>query len=374
MLRIFSFFILFLSIIIFLGCNVKKNNSSQNIATKEIIDCNKRKVNVPEQISRIICSGPGALRLICYLNSVDKVVAVDDIEKKKSWFNTKPYSLANPELSKLPLFGEFRGHDNPELIVSLPEIPQIILKTYINSGYNPVELQKKTGIPVVTLEYGDLTGNREFLFKSLRLIGKVINKEKRAEDCIEYFISSIRDLNSRTKHIQNFKSPKCYIGGIAYKGAHGILSTEPGYAPFLFLATNNLAYAASDGKLQKRHMIVAKEKLIEWDPDYIFIDLATTQMTGKGNALSQLKTDPSLSILKAVKSQKIYFVLPYNSYTINFGSVLANAYFIGKILYPEYFKDIDPAAKADEIYKFLVGKAVYKELDSMFKNRTFKGL
>jgi iron complex transport system substrate-binding protein len=62
-------------------------------------------------------------------------------------------------------------------------------------------------------------------------------------------------------------------------------------------------------------------------------------------------------------------VLPYNWYSQNFESILANAYFVGKILYPDRFADVDPIAKADEIYSFVVGKPVFEEM-----NRTFSGL
>ena len=43
------------------------------------------------------------------------------------------------------------------------------------------------------------------------------------------------------------------------------------------------------------------------------------------------------------------------------GSRGADAYYIGKVLYPNRFSDIDPAAKADEIFKVFLGKALYEE-------------
>lgn len=41
---------------------------------------------------------------------------------------------------------------------------------------------------------------------------------------------------------------------------------------------------------------------------------------------------------------------------------MADAYFLGKTIYPESFADIDPAAKADEIYSFLLGKPLYQRM------------
>jgi len=52
---------------------------------------------------------------------------------------------------------------------------------------------------------------------------------------------------------------------------------------------------------------------------------------------------------------------PYNSYNTNYETVLADAYFIGKTLYPDRFADVDPVEKADEIYTFFVGKPVFAD-------------
>ena len=50
----------------------------------------------------------------------------------------------------------------------------------------------------------------------------------------------------------------------------------------------------------------------------------------------------------------------------NIGTAMADAYFIGKVLYPERFEDVDPVQKANEIYEFLVGKPVYGEMANQF--------
>ncbi|HRW77363.1 MAG TPA: iron ABC transporter substrate-binding protein, partial [Candidatus Sabulitectum sp.] len=63
---------------------------------------------------------------------------------------------------------------------------------------------------------------------------------------------------------------------------------------------------------------------------------------------------------------------PYNWYTWNCGSILADAYYIGKVLYPERFDDVNPAAKADEIYRFLVGAGVFPQLKESFGGLVFE--
>ncbi|HZD42493.1 MAG TPA: ABC transporter substrate-binding protein, partial [Methanomicrobiales archaeon] len=146
---------------------------------------------------------------------------------------------------------------------------------------------------------------------------------------------------------------------------HGIISTEPAYPPFLFVNAKNPAAG-----MGAAHADIAKEALVDWDPDYIFIDLGTMQIDSSG-AIDELKNDPALQGLSAVRNDRVYGVLPYNFYSVNYESVLADSYFVGKILYPDRFADIDPVQKADEIYTFFVGKPVLDDINQQYASLGF---
>lgn len=340
-------------------------------SSRSITDAAGRTVPVPASVDHVICSGPGALRLLTYLGAQDRIVAVDDIETRRRQFDARPYSLAHPEFKTYPIFGSFRGFDNPELILTLDPQPQVILKTYPTMGHDPVELSEKTGIPVVVLKYGNLGTHRKQFFKSLRIMGDVIGAQERAEAVIAFFETAIANLEVRTAGIAAAKKKSCFVGGIAFKGPHGFRSTEPGYPPFAFVGAANVAYDPTMMGSASRQVTVAKEKLLEWDPDILFLDLSTLQLEGEASGLWEIEHEPALRSLGAVQQGQVYGVIPYNWYTKNYGSILANAYFIGKILYPERFADVDPVAKADEIYTFLVGKPVFKEMNALFKGLLF---
>ncbi|MGB4050927.1 MAG: iron ABC transporter substrate-binding protein, partial [Methanoculleus sp.] len=61
----------------------------------------------------------------------------------------------------------------------------------------------------------------------------------------------------------------------------------------------------------------------------------------------------------------------YNFYSANYETILANAYFVGKTLYPDRFADVDPVEKADEIYTFFVGKPVFADLNGQYDSLGF---
>lgn len=346
------------------------------MADRVFTDALGREVAVPDTVRHIICSGSGCLRLAAYLQAPDipgMIVGVDDMETRRSRFDSRPYALAHPEFKDYPTFGEFRGHDNPELILTLEPQPQAILKTYSSTmGYDPAELQDKTGIPVLAMSYGNLGGLRRDLYATLRMMGDVMGRRERAEAVVAFLDATIADLKARTDDIPAADRPSVFLGGVAFKGPHGFQSTEPAYPPFTFVNARNLAHDPAMGTKELSHSDIAKEKIVAWDPDILFLDLSSLQMGDDAGGLHELRADPAYRTLTAVKQGRVYGLLPYNWYTKNYGSILANAYFIGKLLYPDRFKDVDPAAKADEIYAFLVGTPVFDMMNERFQGLAYR--
>lgn len=351
---------------------VTASNELEESAGITITDGFGRNVTIPENTENVVCSGAGCLRYLVYLQTQDYVVGVDSIEKEKSEIEGRPYVLANPQLRDYPLIGEFRGKDDPEKIIAIG--PQVVLKTGTTgqpSATNAADadaLQNKTGIPVVSFPYGSLKNekDRAEMNSSLRIMGEVVGKQERAEEIIAYIDATMHDLENRTADIPESERKTVYVGGVSSAGAHGIISTEPAYPPFLWVNANNVAAG-----MGADHADIAKEALVNWDPEYLFIDIGTIQLGNEG-AIGELKNDTALTGLSAVKNNKVYGVIPYNYYSTNYESVLANAYFVGKVLYPDRFEDIDPEAKADEIYTFFLGKPVYSDLNGQYNNLGFK--
>ncbi|MFA4719590.1 iron ABC transporter substrate-binding protein [Pyrococcus kukulkanii] len=343
--------LVFTLIFLVLGC-LGSSTPIQTSNTVKVTDMLGRTVEVPKEVHRIVAAGPGCLRLIVYLNASDMVVGVEDFEKR---FNFgRPYILAHPELKNLPTIGPGGPGKLPNLEEIMKLKPDVIFMTYVDKK-TADEIQEKTGIPVVILSYGELATFRdEELFKSLELAGKILGKEERAKEVINFIKSIQKDLEERTRDV----TPKTvYVGGIGYKGAHGIESTEADYPPSKAVHAENVASV-----LGKGHKFIDKEKLLEWQPEYLFIDEGGLKLI-----LEDYKKNPGFyNSLKAVQEGKVYGLLPYNFYATNIGTAMADAYFIGKVLYPEKFKDIDPAKRADEIYEFLVGKPVYSIMAKQF--------
>lgn len=138
------------------------------------------------------------------------------------------------------------------------------------------------------------------------------------------------------------------------KGTHGIESTQAKYPPFLAVGARNVV----DETGKSGSLMIEREKLLSWDPDILFIDEG-----GYSLVLADVQKNPTFyQSLRAVKNGQVYGQIPYNSYTTNIDTALADAYYAGKVMFPEQFQDIDPVAKSDEIYTSLLGKPLYEQM------------
>ena len=327
------------------------NLGTQRNSPRTITDMAGREVKIPEEINRIVGIEAGALRLIVYLGASDRVVGVEEIEHTSN--NTRPYIIAHPELQTLPSIGQYHGGD-AELITA--QQPDVIFWTFVEVG-DADALQSKTGIPVVVLEYGDLEENKDTFYEALGLMGEILNLESRVLELKTFFDNIIGDLDNRTKDIPIGEKPSVYVGGVSYRGAHGITSTEVTYGPFLYINALNVA-----SNLTGDHIFIDPEQLIEWNPDILIIDEG-----GYSLVKEDLQNTTALyNTLDAVKNNEMYCVLPYNQYTTNFGSILANAYYVGSVIFEEQFSDINPIEKTAEIYSYLVGIDVYQAMVEAF--------
>jgi len=335
---------------------------------REITDALGRTVDIPDTVDRVICSGPGCLRLLTYLGATEMVVGVDEIETRPSADAPRAYAIAHPEFRDLPLIGQHRGRDNPELILALDPAPQVIIKTLSSIGVGHDDLSNQTGLPVVAVDVGDLAGERAAFDSALRIMGEVVGREARAEEVIAFIDGQIAEMGDRAAR-SSVEAPGVFIGGVAFQGAQGFNSTEPFYPPFDMLGLTNLARDGAPGT--GRHSVVAREQIVAWDPQVLFLDLGTVRGQDVGG-LHELRTDAAYQGLSAVTQGNLWGVLPNTLYHIEVGSILANAWFIGTITRPDTFRDVDPVARANEIETFLVGAPVFDAFNAAYDGLVFQ--
>lgn len=320
---------------------------SISAGAENITDLADRKLRLPDKIEKVAAVGPGALRMVVYLEAEEMVVGVEEFEKRDQ---KRPYIIAHPELTELPVIGPQFGGD-AELIAA--QNPDLIISSYLSQA-EVDSLQAKTSIPVVSINDGSPGSMTEAELKAaLKFLAEVLDKNDRAEELVDIFDQHKKELKSRTSDLN--LGLNVYIGGIGNKGAQGITSTEANYPPFKYLDLNNIIEAN-----EKSNFTISKERLLLENPELIFIDQGGIELVEQDLKREEFK------YLKAYQENNLYQLLPYNHYTTNFATMLADAYFIAETLYPETFKELNASEKADQIYQQFVGQPVYSEMAEIF--------
>lgn len=321
-----------------------------------VTDMFGRSVEVPKGADRVIAAGTAALRFVTYLNGSSMVIGVEEFEKdmSPSALGGRAYAIAHPEFSRLPSVGPQFGGD-AELMASLN--PEVIFYSPRNQqGADCDTLQNNVGIPVVGLSTTvDLTRNIGQFFKQVDLVGEVLGTKERATELKAYVSSLIDDIGTRVKNIPQEERPTVYIGGLSYGGSHGLDWTTINYVPFHYLGANNVI---TTDLLTTGTGQISIEEVWKKDPEYVFVDLAGLSLAKQQYA--QYKD--SLNEVTAFRNGDVYGVLQTNWYASNWDTVLLSCYYVGKVLYPEKFADVDIVNKADEIYTVMVGSAIYDRL------------
>jgi len=318
------------------------------------MDMQGRDVMIPAHPKKIVALNSGTLRLITWLDATDLICAVEGNEGQR----TVPYLYAHPELRKKPLIGSGNLYDLELLTAAAPDL---IITTYLTHA-EADELQTRTHVPVVAINYGNFDDDTATVFKTLHLLGTLLDRTQRAEEVTKFIRHTLADLHQRTVGIPFELHPQVYAGGIAWRGSHGITSTEPRFPAFRLVNVNNVAQELppvwTAGGQTIQNAFIDKEQLILWNPEYIFVDASTGTL--------KLTDEPWIKILDAVKDQNVYSLWPYNWYTTNYSTILVNSYYIGKLIYPEQFTDVDPEQKAREIYKMILGADVADKMQEKF--------
>ena len=327
------------------GCGTKVTTNGK---TRIITDGAGREVEVPEKVESIVCVGVGALRYTCYMGAADLVVGVEDHEVTKGI--DRLYNYVNHEKFKdLPITGTNGVPYAEEIIAVAPQV--IVMSKSANADAD--DLQAQTGTPVVVVPGSDKTLD-DNAYETIRILGELYGMEDRAKELTAYLKEVREDLDSRTKSIPDDDKPSVYVAGVSFRGLHGFEGTEAGYGPFELIHANNLA----DTTGQSGAFDIDLEQVLSWDPDIIFLDFNGMDLINESFA----QNPDYYNALTAVQNGKVFPQISFRSYASNLETALADAYYAGCILYSEQFADVDPVAKAGEIFEMLLGANPYEDL------------
>ena len=324
--------------------------------TRIITDMLGRQVEIPTKINTIICNGSNALRMVSYLNATDLMVGVEDTDKNYETSTKRDYAHANYAIFKdLPSIGKGGGTAYtayPEEILKV--MPDVILTCFVQEAAE--QLQNETGIPVVSIRTPSSNFIDENWYAALRLTAELTGTQERCEELLSYIDSCKADLKERSSGVAEEDKPSVYTGAVTFSGAHGFAGTYANFGPFLAIDAKNVA----DETGERSAFEVDLEKVVEWDPDVIFLDPGNMNLVNE-----EYKANPDFfNALTAVQKGEVYTMPSFNNYSTNITYCIMNAYFAGKVLYPQQFADIDMKAKSTEIMEEFLGTAFFDDMEA----------
>ena len=319
---------------------------------------------VPGSYKRVVCIGAGALRMYSYIGDINLLCGVEDIDnttvsQRPMMFDSvaRPYVLAYGDvfhtLPSCGVGGPMAQSAEAEKILSCN--PDIVI-----SEFEDVEkgnaLQEQLGIPVITLKAGSKGVFDEAFSGSMKLLGKIFDREEKANELNKFVADEKAAIEARVSGIADADKPSVYVCGLGNWGTTNHLMTAENYVSFEVAGVKNVVSGLGIqgiGPIEEEKFVELGEQM-----DIIIMDAAAVK-----NIKPLYSEDPTMfDTCKAWKNGEVYLEMAYNAYYTNFEITLINTWFVAKTVYPEAFADIDLTAKTNEVTKAFLDRELAAEI------------
>ncbi|THF47543.1 ABC transporter substrate-binding protein [Allorhizobium terrae] len=337
-------------------------NAGEKVKIKDITG---REVEVSVPVERVIL---GEGRQIYFTAALDteqpfkRIVGWRDDFQKADLDGYNIYLKKFPEMGKIPTFGGMKdGTFDIEQAVTLK--PDVIIMNIDaksateESGY--IEKLAKVGIPLVYVDFREKA--MENTDPSMRLIGKLFGKEKRAEEFVQFHDAQIKRVTDKLASVKDLKKPVVFVeraGG--YSDDCCMSFGNENFGKMVDIAGGkNMA----DGIIPGTFGTVNPEQIIASNPDQVIVTGANWEMYVPGGKwvgvgpgadkavaekkLADLMKRPGFTDIKAVKEGNVHAIW-HQFYNNPYQFVAIQQ--MAKWLHPDLFKDLDPEATFKELH------------------------
>ena len=338
---------------LFAGCAAPDDADG---ASRTVNDTWGREVQIPENVESIVCLGSGAPRIAAYLGVMDLLVGAEDHDKKGKTVLRDYTMVYHDEIKDLPAVGAGGGsganNGYAEQIIEVQ--PDVILAGFSQEAAE--ELQSQTGIPVVCVRYLSINFVDESFYTAMRVFAEVVGAQERCEAVLKFIDDCKMDLNERTKDIPDSEKLTAYTGAVTFSGRHGFAGTYANFGPFMGINALNVADEVKDTNYFETDL----EKIVQWDPDVIFLDPGNMDLVN-----DEYQTNPGyFDALRAVQEGNVYTMPSFNNCGTNVTYALMDAYYAGIVLYPEAFADVNMEQIGGAILETMLGENFFEEMEN----------
>lgn len=303
----------------------KRNYSSvTNFIT--ITDSKGKQANVPCYPQRIVALGGSyGVETLLAFGMKDKIIAVADYAKKRE--DLKLF------LKNIPDVG---GSSKPNIEKILAMKPDLVLAYAIYSYPEMEAVLKERGIPLVQMDFF----KPDKYVEEVRLLGKILQKEKRAEELIDFEKRYLSFIAKRVKNVKPEKKIHVYLE--SYKEYQSVSEEDEKNNAIVACGGVNIF---SDQPIKNPQ--VSSEAIVGKNPDLI-IKLMNSQTCPSGYGVTnsaaveklrkKIMQRPGWQNLNAVKKGEVKLIST-DTHSIH-PSVFYS--YLAKAIYPQLFLDLNP--------------------------------
>ena len=289
--------------------------------TITITDSKNRSIQVKLPVERIVVLPSDALEMVRALGAKDLVVGISDGIPREPLFW--------PELKDRPVVGRW-SEVNHELIAELK--PDLVICYGRWPGPNLEKKLEPFGIKVVRLDFYKIP----FLEKDVETLGRILEKEKRARQFIDWYREKLTLIEKRSKHFG--KLPDVYVE--SYTEYHSVGPGSGAHDMCVLAGGHNIASDSSipypkvtpEWVLAKNPHAIIKASTVR--NCYAMIDSGTLK-----HVRNRIMARPAWDNIRAVQDGKVY-VMASNIWT-GPRAIIGISY-MAKWFHPDLFKDLDP--------------------------------
>lgn len=349
------------------GCGNTKKETSRNgtVVSDTLIDAAGRTVVIPPTVRRVVSPFTMYTRLVVAMGGCDRLAGISH-----SCILPEEERGCGGRLLGLPDVGEFGM--NIELIASLK--PDLVFA----SQPDVASFASKTEAAVVAVSFPSDMPMLEMFDRQIDLLGKAIRLQEGADDLKRFIAETVQPVISITSSLPDSARPKVYFAWTTWTG--DILNTLYKFDPIELAGGINVAGDAKNfAKNMVRHpksnakrehgIIVSREHIMKWNPDFIFLSRFQTQAWQKGGPAHQLPmtindvyADPLMQSVNAVKNRHVY----YTTASCNWWPhqrALVQVLYMAKLFHPDLFRDLDVEQEGNRIFKRFYGAdSLYTEM------------
>lgn len=311
------------------------SNVQNNNGTRTVTNLNGSTVVVPNKVNKIAVTFGPAYEKVVLLGDEDKIVADGDYHISGWPWSNKIYK----RLNKVPGIPNVHSKLNVEELMKYK--PDVVFHFSKPDEIQKINDAKMVGVPSVST--GKLEDTKNMVTFYAKVLGK--NEEKIAEEYSKYFDEKLKMVTDITSQISDNEKPTVYFASQKLLWTSGKGSDIP---EVINLAGGKCVNKDVKGANQAQ---VGIEQLIQWNPQYIFVDHAGS--SGNEPAESVIKkmiNDDRYKKISAVANNKVYIV-PTGVFFWDSGvQKILMVMWMAKQLHPDKFKDLDMTKEVKQFY------------------------